>query len=272
MAVETQNVHASDPRNYVVPGRVCLFVRPKGSILNSDWRDLGNILDPSIASVIERLEHFSMRRGQRVKDRTEISQRTAQLNVTIDEINRDNLKFMFGAKTHASGQNVIVPFSKIFTNPGGTGVIQLSPIALEAIGTEVVRATLQEDPDTIFVGSGTDYTYDPVLGTITIVATGVLTDAVAFPEVHIFFQKSVDSQSFEIFDGTEIEVEAQFHALSKVGIQYALEVPNAVIHSNGDFTVGDGTVYQSMPLQLDLLDDGSGKLATMHVFDKAARI
>ena len=270
--VETQNVHASDPRNYVVPGRVCLFVRPKGSILNSDWRDLGNILDPSISSVIERLEHFSMRRGQRIKDRTEISQRTAQLNVVLDEINRDNLKFMFGAKTHSTG-DVVVPFSKIFKNPGGpAGVIQLSPIALEAIGTEVVRATLQEDPDTIFVGGATDYVYDPVLGTITIEAAGALMDPVAVPEVHIFFQKLVDSQKFEIFDGTEIEVEAQFHALSKVGIQYALEVPNAVIHSNGDFTVGDGTVYQSMPLQLDLLDDGTGKLATMHVFDKASRI
>ena len=104
---------------------------------------------------------------------------------------------------------------------------------------------------------------------ITIEAAGALMDAVAVPEVHIFFQKSVDTQNFEIFDGSEVEVEAQFHALSKVGIQYALEIPNAVIHANGDFTVGDGTVYQSMPLQLDLLDDGTGKLATMHIVDKA---
>ena len=38
-----------------------------------------------------------------------------------------------------------------------------------------------------------------------------------------------------------------------------------MIHANGDFTVGDGTVFQTMPLQLDILDDGTGKLAQLHI-------
>ena len=267
--VETQNVFASDPRNYQVPGRVCLFVRTKGSVLNADWRDLGNILDPAFAATIDRLDHFSMRRGERVKDKSLITQRTGQLNFTIDEINRANLKFMFGAKTHQAAQSTIIPFSKIFTNPGFPGVIQLSPIALAAIGTEVVRQTLQEDPDTIYVGGGTDYTYDPVLGTITIETGGALASAATVPEVHIFFEKSFMTQSFEIHDGQEIEVEAKFHVLSPNGIQYQLVIPNAILRNNGDVTIGDGTVFQSVPLQIDLLDDGTGKLATMHVVDKA---
>lgn len=268
MVVETQNVHASDPRNYQVSGRVCLFARTRGSVLNSDWRDLGNLTDLALASVIDRLEHFSMRRSERIKDRTVISQRTSQLNFTVDEINTANLKFMFGAATTTAG-SVILNFTKTFVNPGALGVIQLSPILLEAIGTEVVRPVLQEPPGTPFIGAGTDYTYDPAAGTITIVALGALDDPLVVPEVHVFFQKSVTTDNFEIFDGAEIEVEVKLQVLSPNGIQYALIMLKAVIHANGDFTVGDGTVFQTMPIQMDILDDGTGKLATFHVIKKA---
>jgi hypothetical protein len=266
--VETQNVQAADPRNYQVSGRVCLYTRARGSIVNADWRDLGNLTDLALANAIERLEHFSMRRGERLKDRTVITQRTAQLNVTLDEINRENLKYMFGASSQVAG-TVILNFTKTVPNPGALGVIQLAPVMLEAIGTEVVAPVLQELPGTPFVGGGTDYTYDPAAGTITIVALGALDDPAVVPEVHLFYQKSVTTENFEIFDGAEIEVEGKLQVLSPNGIQYALVIPKAVIHANGDFTVGDGTVFQTMPVQLDLLDDGTGKLATMHVIKKA---
>lgn len=269
-----QNVHGADPRNYQLPGRVCLFFRKKNGAV-SDWRDLGNIINPGISPNITRLDHFSQRRSERVKDRSLISERQALLNFTIDEINRDNLRLLFQQPGATTPGATIIPLSKIHKNPGSLGVINLGVISLEAIGTEVVRDTLQEDGGTIFVGGGVDYTYNPALGTITIAAAGALMDAseaTGTPEIHIFAQKSVDTEKFEIFPGSEVEGEAKFHVISPNGIQYQIEFGNVVVRNNGDFTIGDGTDFQQVPLQLDVLADSNGQLGTMHVVDNSDRL
>ena len=131
-----ENVFASDPRNYQVPARVCLFFLKKAGVV-ADWLDLGNIISPAIAPTIDRLDHFSNRRGERVKDKSIISQRQAQLNFTLDEINKENLPLLFGSAAAAVVGAAIVPFSRIFANPGGTGIITLGQTDLEAIGTEM---------------------------------------------------------------------------------------------------------------------------------------
>ncbi len=269
-----ENVHASDPRNYQVPARVCLFFLKKGGLV-ADWLDLGNIISPAIAPTIDRLDHFSNRRGERVKDKSIISQRQAQLNFTLDEINRENLRLLFGSSAAPVVDATIVPFSRIFANPGGAGVINLGQLLLEAIGTEVVRNTRQELPGTPFIGGGTDYTYDPAAGTVTIVALGALddnTEATGTPEVHIFFQKSVVTEKVTIWGGTEIEGQAKLHVIPTVGHQYQIELPNVVVRNNGEFTIGTGEEYQTIALQMDILADANGDLGEQHNITFAARL
>ena len=270
-----ENVVASDPRNYQIPARVCLFFLKKGGVV-TDWLDLGNVISPAVAPTIDRLDHFSNRRGERVKDKSIISQRQAQLNFILDEINRENLRLLFGSASPVVAGATIIPFSRIFANPGGVGVITLGQTMLEAIGTEVVRNTRQELPGTPFVeGAGMDYVYDPVAGTITIDAAGTLTDATeatGTPEVHIFFQKSVTTEKVTIWGGTEIEGQAKLHVLPVVGHQYQIEFPNVVLRNNGEFTIGTGEEYQQIPLQFDILADANGDLGTQHNVVFASRL
>lgn len=262
------NVRQADPRNYQLPGGVCLFFRKKGSSLQTDWKSVGNVISPAIAAEIERLEHFSQYRGARAKDREVVSQRSATLNFSIDEITRDTLQWMFGTQDAQADSTVLVKSDGIFTNPGGGGTIDLGTNANGLVaGSVVVRSTLLEPPETTYVVT-TDYIVDAPNGEIDIVAAGGLDPGPT--EVHIFWEKTVNTQKFEIFPGTSIEGQAQFQVMTPGGIQYVLTMGSVTIINNGDIAVGDGTAFQEVPLSMSVLVDSTGKLGEMHVVDEAS--
>jgi len=261
------NIRSSDPRNYQTPGSVCLFFRKKGSTDNADWKSLGNIVGPSIAPVVELLEHFSQRRGLRAKDRVVVSERSADLNFSIDEINRDNLQFAFGSKQAPVDSTFKTNHERIFTNPGGGQTIDLEMTDLDA-GSLIVRSVDLEPVETTYA-TPADYTVVVATGIVTIVALGALDNPVTVPEIHIFWTKTIDTQKFTIFDGEELEGEAKFQVFTPGGIQYAIEFKNVQIRNNGDITVGDGTTFQEIALTMEILVDSSGNLGTMHIVDQA---
>lgn len=261
------NVRSADPRNYQLPGRVSLWFRTNGSSLDADWKELGNIIDPTFAPQIERLDHFSQRRGQRAKDRSEISQRGGTISFSIDEINLHNLQFAFGSAAAPVDDSVDLLESKVLTNPGGSApdnTIDLAEIDIE-VGSVIVRSSVLEDEVTY--ATPADYTVDEATGIITIAPGGALNSAdpdTGVPEIHVFWRKNVETQKFEIFDGTEIEGEAQFQVLTKGGMQYAIKCARVVIRNNGDITIGDGQTWQQIALQMDILEDANGQLGNMH--------
>ena len=259
-----QNFMASTPLNYQIPGRVSLFFRKKGSTNDADWRDLGNVIDPQIVPQIERLDHFSMRRGRRAKDRSEITQRGGQLNFSIDEINLHNLMFAFGATTDPEEKDIDVMDTKVVDNPGSGGTIDLGLKNIDGASV-IVRSAQLEDQVTYTVT--TDYTVDATTGILTI-GSGALASAdpdTGVPRIHIFFKKNVDSLRFEIFDGSDVEGEAKFQLLTKGGVQSVWSFGRVILRNNGNISVGDGTKWQEIALQMDLLEDQNGVVGTEDV-------
>jgi hypothetical protein len=262
--VTTANARAADPRNYQTPGKVSMFFRAKGSSAYADWKEFGNIVSSAVASALTRLDHWSQRRGTRAKDRSVITERGAQVNFSLDEFNLDNLQFIYGSTATPAGSTYSKPNSKNKTNPGANNTIDLGETNIDGASV-VVRDVRQENPTTYTVT--TDYTVDAVNGTITIVPGGALDSAVA--EVNIFWEKTFNTQSFTVFTGAEIEGEAKFNIFTPGGLQYALYLPNVTVRNNGDITLGDGTTWQEVPLQLDVLVDANNVLGTLHLVDEA---
>jgi hypothetical protein len=262
------NLRSPSKKNYVVPGRVSCWFRKKGSSAVADWVDLGNIVASNFAAEIERLAHYSNRAGERAKDREIITQRQARMTFRIDEINKANLQFVFGSVAAAAAGSLDIKEAKVLKNPGGAGTIN---VGMTNIKNVIIRSVGLEGTPTTYVNP-TDYTEVLATGVITIAGGGALANASNVPEVHIFWEKAVNSESFEVHDGAEVEGELQFQGLTKGGIQYAIVCANVVLRADGDVNFGDGTGWQEMGLAAEILTDANGKLCTKHIINEAAAV
>lgn len=85
--------------HYVGKGRV--YFKPTG---DADFRHMGNCTAMSLTTEIEELDHFSQQSGVRTKDKTIVLEKSATLQVTLDEWNADNLRLaLLGTITEQSG-------------------------------------------------------------------------------------------------------------------------------------------------------------------------
>jgi hypothetical protein len=257
-----QNVMSGDPRNPGIAGRVSTWFRQKGLSAAADWSEFGNIIDPNIAVELERLAHMSTRRGTRSKDREIVTSRSARLTFKIDELNLKNLQFAFGSKATPTTDTVDVSEGKIFANPGNGGTINLGEVDIKNV---VVRSVSHEGVQTTYVLT-TDYTVVLATGILTITA-GALAVAGTVPEIHIYFEKNVDSKSFEGLDGTEIEGELKFQCLPPDGVQWVAVCKNVSVRQTDSIGIGDGASWQEMEITIEILEDTNGKLVTIHVLN-----
>ncbi len=260
-----QNVRASDPRNYQLAANVSLWIQLLSSALTEDtWIDIGSISKQTWTPTEKMLDHYSNRRGVRVKDATLITERTGKLDFTADEINLQNLQFAFMNGLPAVGDNVDVHDNVNVLNPGSGQMIQLGWTDLNP-GSVVVQTINLED-EIEFV-ENVDYTVDYGLGQVTIKPGGGLvnTDPVTgVPEIHIQFAKNVETQSFEVLPGTLVKCRAKIQVLTTEGAQYVGVFNNCVLTVNGNVTIGDGSAYEDIPMSLETLEDSSGKVGTTH--------
>lgn len=263
------NVRGSDPRNYTLAAGLRLMFREKGSSLATDWKDLGDLEDVSFAHTIDRFEHFSTRRGQRALDRSIVSSRQMQLNVMLHEINFQNLKLAFGSD---GSDRVDVLFqiqdSRIFVNPGFPGSVSLGQLDIVP-GSVLVRNVLDEEVESKDYVENTDFSVDPNTGVITILdAPGEL--AVASEgndneDIHVFWEKDVETQKIEAWSGKELDGEARFMMINPDGISIIWEMPQVQIQTNGDIAFGDGTDLIGLPLTVQILAGPDGKFFHKHV-------
>jgi hypothetical protein len=257
---DTQNVQTGDPRNPTIAGRVSVWHRIKGSTAAADWKEFGNIIDPNIAAELERLAHFSTRRGTRSKDRELVTSRSARLTFKIDEINLQNLQFAFGSKANPATDTVDISEGKIFPNPGNGLTINLGEVDIKNV---IVRSVSLDGAVTTYV-SPADYSVVLATGIITI-AGGALANAGTVPEVHVYFEKNVDSKSFEGLDGSEIEGELKFQCLPPEGTQWVAVCKNVSVRQTDSIGIGDGASWQEMEITIEILEDVNGKMVTIHV-------
>lgn len=262
------NVRASDPRNYNLAAGLRLMFREKGSTIATDWKDLGDLEDVSFAHTIDRFEHFSTRRGQRAMDRTIISSRQMQLNIMLHEINWTNLKLAFGSdgKDRVDGLFQLQD-SRIFVNPGGGKTVSLGQLDIVP-GSVLVRNVLEEDLDSVDYVENTDFMVDPNNGIITILPGGALnipSEANDNEDIHIFWEKDVETQRVEAWSGKELDGEARFMMVNPDGISIIWEMPQVQIQTNGDIAFGDGTDLIGLPLTVQILAGPDGKFFHKHL-------
>ena len=263
------NLRSSDPLNYQLPGSVSLFWLPKGKTAETDWEDLGNIVQSTLQPSLKQLEHFSIRRGRRAKDRIIVAERSAMLNFTIDEVNKLNLQKAMGALsgTEVAG-SVEHHDDKIMLNPGGNMTVDIKHTDVTP-GSLIVRNPELTEDQTPYV-ENTDYTFDAPSGIITILDSGALNDnsETGVPKLHIQWSEDFASEAFEIFAGTQIEGSAKFQVMTPGGIKYITVFNNCVLKNNGDINFGNGETWQEIAMQLDILVDADDVLGTMHVIEE----
>jgi len=147
-----------------------------GLVTDDGWRDLGNAPAFSITANTENLTHQSSRGGLAVTDLEVLLRAEFQISFSIDEINAENLSmFFFGTQA-------------AFTNPSVAGFTEHAMIAAVKLGRhyEVVNSagvhaygftasdlvmTKEASPSDIALVVGTDYTVDPIMGTIFLKST-----------------------------------------------------------------------------------------------------
>lgn len=273
MTAPAVNLRSHDERNYLTPGGVRVFARKLGSSLESDWKDLGDIEDPSFSQDVQTLQHHTTYHGVRKMDREIEVGRTMQWAVVLHEWNLNNLRFFFGSidEPILTQSHFTVRKTKVVTNPGSGGEINLPHEDILA-GSVVVRSTLLEEVDETIYVEDTDYSVDTYNGKITILAGGALAtpdEAQNNEEIHILWGKSVESQAFEIAKGTEVEVELIFQMIDEdsQSLPWGLVVANGRILPNGDLSFGDGTDWSGIPLILRALADDDGNNPTLHLIN-----
>jgi len=267
--VEEANVPAADPRNHQTAAKLSVWFRPYGSTDDKDWIEFGNIIDPDMTPTVEKLEHSSNRRGLRTVDRTAIISRKLELNFSIDEINRQNLRFAFQGEDKGAA-SVDAHDSDNFPNPGAGNAIDLGQTGLKA-GSVVVRSAIDED-DVVYV-EGYDYTVDESTGIVTIEYGGDLADESAYgvEEVHITWAKTLGARKMAVFS-EEIIGEVKLQNLPPGGHQVIFTLPNATVSNNGALAFGDGSKWQEMPLTVLALEDNAGELCYLNEINKADRL
>ncbi len=267
------NLRSSDPLNYQLPGKVSLFWLPKGLLGEENWEDLGNIVASSLQPAMKQLEHFSIRRGRRAKDRIIIAERGAMLNFSIDEINTLNLQKAFGALSGTEEDSTVEHHDdKIVVNPGGTAPDNTIDLKHTDItdGSLVIRNPELSEDQTPYV-ENTDYTIDIPSGILTILPGGALNDNSeegGVPKIHVQWSENFASKKFSVFAGTQIEGAAKFQIMTPGGIKYITVFNNCVLKNNGDINFGNGETWQEIAMQLDILVDADDILGEMHVVEE----
>ena len=261
-----ENVRASDPRNLLVVERASLWLRTKGSTDVADWREVGSIVDVEFDPSDTRIPHLTNRRGARVKDRELITERSLGMNFKLEEINLHNLQYAFGDGEDAEASSEDLKESFIKANPGETltidlGATDIKNVILRSVGLDGAEVTYVE-------GGGNDYTVDLGTGIITILAGGDLADEDIVEEIHIFFEKAVTAQKFQLFPGQEIEVQAQFQILGNGGAKQIYRFAEAVLKVNGSLQFGNGDAFQAVPMRLEVLGDAEGSLGGGAIIDE----
>jgi len=234
---------------YTVAGGIKLFFQEgTGGAAGLGYRDLGNLVNPSIGSEITKLEHYTSRSGQRQKDKTNVQQSAITINFRFDEPNEFNLRWAFlgGTMTAVSA---------------GSVTITRELVQLEDTTAKAVALTMASSPNVIIEAiSGipmtytvtTDYTIDQANSTITRVGGGAIADGE-------FVMVTYDAQlpahnKFPVLESPILSGAARLIMLPTTGQQLVWDIPSVTLAPDGEFTLDDQD-WAAIDMVLDCLAD-----------------
>jgi hypothetical protein len=95
----------------------------------------------------------------------------------------------------------------------------------------------------------------------------LLDDADDFPELHIQWTKTLETEKFSMFDGVTWRGEAQLQILTKKGARLVAYFQSVEIRNDGDISFGSGQDWIRVPLLLIALADDDGNIGEKHVIN-----
>lgn len=110
-----------------------------------DYRDLGDVSELEFTPSVEKMEHFSHRKGTRFKDASFIRQKQATLRMKMDEVTAENLAIVVMGNVDVSGDP-----------PYSISIMDADEVrgALRFVGQNDIGAKIQMDiPTVVFTPS-----------------------------------------------------------------------------------------------------------------------
>lgn len=225
-------------------------LNPKGE------RYFGNTPELAITAEQETLDHYSSDEGIRQKDESVILQQDYMGTFITDNIDPKNLALFF-----LGDATVLADVGSTVENEEHDDVetgltYQLGASDSNPSGVRQVSAVVVEDdtPTTpVVFAVNDDYTVDPILGRVTIVEGGAITDGT---NLRISYTVDASSRNRIISKGMSIEGSLRYIAKNPAGDNIDYFMPYVKLRPNGDFTL-KGDEWQQLPFNIEILKKGT---------------
>lgn len=230
-------------------GKIFFSLFKPGGYIPSGFRYLGNTPEFSLTIEQEKLDHFSSDYGVRIKDKSIILQTDFSGNLTMDDINNDNLAlFFFGAKSIIA-QTSLTANTEVFADIVAATSYQLGladgmPTGVRAVTNVVVT----KSPSTVLV-LNTDYTLDADRGVISLIDGGAATSG---SSLSVAFDRSAKSRAQVISGSTQLQGALKFESANPEGEKNDYYMPYVRLGPNGDFSLKTDE-WQQLPTKVEIL-------------------
>jgi hypothetical protein len=246
------------PANYTVGGARFWFDRLVDASTTppryEGYRDFGNVVDSAIASEKDILDHFSIRSGTRMRDRSLTREITEDVVLTLDELSIDNLRGYFNAgaiTAVAAGVGTGVASDEIHQ-------VRIGETTILGKGYNAASIVVKDIGDTLTYTTPDDYTVVDIIGGykgLLWAAGSVVPNLVAGDFVRIDYVYDVRAhKTFNPLTETDIQGKAVFFGVSDTGNEFIREFERVQLEREGDFTLNpeDWSTFQ---LRMKILDD-----------------
>lgn len=240
---------ATHTDNYTL-GRGELWFRRSGE---TSYRFLGNAPTFNLNIQSTKLEHMSSRAGVGEKDLSITTGVNRTASITLEDINHENLALAFLGTTSTLTQSSLS--SQTYTAVIKKGhLIQVGESAANPTGHRKLTGVAVKKGVTTLVAN-TDYVLDADRGTVEILTTG--TTLVDGDSITVEYGTAAVSRKQTITGSTQIEGEIKFLANNPEGDNVDYYMPRVVMSPNGDVALITENALQNIPLQVDVLKQGS---------------
>lgn len=131
------------------------------------FRDLGNVPALKLSLKTDVIQHKESRTGQRLEDNRLTKDKMAEVTITLESFNKQNLMMLlYGTSTSITTASIT---NETFPTVAVGDVVSLAHVLVKSSPTP----TIKNSAGSTTLVSGTDYILDPVAGMVTMLSTAV---------------------------------------------------------------------------------------------------
>lgn len=185
------------------------------------FRDIGNVPTYEYTQTVTKLDHFSSRLGTKTKDKSVVTEKAAEVKITMDEITASNLAMALMGE--ASGAAVdLTTTASTHTN---TVIDALASVTGLVVGNKyrVTGTGIPANTTMIYNGANAGTLSQAATATGTLVAVEII----GYPQV-------------ELFTETQVEGYLRFIGENDIGAKMQIDLPKVAFNPSGVLSpIGD---------------------------------